>query len=139
MTTTTNITLLLIATTLLLGCINAPPEGQTTTTIKQITVTAQPVSDETLPSKVQNDYQTALQKSDGSGCESLTDVQLRDNCYNDVAQSKVRADLCAKINDATRVDKCYLTIVINTKDKSLCSKISDTQISTACNRVAGNN
>lgn len=93
---------------------NPYPRQQTTTTIKEVSVTSQ----------------------DSSICERIQEQESKDGCYNKIAIAEKDHTLCDEIKNQDRKDICNYFIFTEIKDTEICDKIYDRDTQNLCYGIA---
>jgi hypothetical protein len=65
-------------------------------------------------------------------CNEIPDLDIRDNCYRDVAVATNNTSICEIMYRQAPKDSCYLTIGKATKDINLCNKIKTLSMQEEC-------
>ena len=121
-----------LAAILVLGCISTPP-GETTTTIRKITVTTLPPST-LLPQKQVDSVRTALSTGDPAKCQGVSDTRLKSLCLSGVARETKDPATCVGIPEPDIKDMCYYQVSQATGNKTLCEMVVLDMIKVNCEK-----
>jgi len=74
----------------------------------------------------------AVQNLDPYSCIEISDLDIRDTCYYDVAAAGGNFSVCELMYRQSSKDICHLTIGKATKDITLCNKIKTLSMQEEC-------